>query len=82
MMPPNAKNNSLLTLPVSAFMGVAAASINVGGNALIVQVYGPRARPFMRTLHCAVGLGADGQCRIYSLAGTHFIVGLTGYFAP
>jgi hypothetical protein len=29
-----------------------------------------------------VGLGSDGQFRTYSLAGTHFIVDLTGYFAP
>ncbi len=44
-------------LPLSAFMGIAAASINVGGNALIVLEYGERVRPFMSTLHFAFGLG-------------------------
>jgi hypothetical protein len=29
-----------------------------------------------------IGLGSDGQFRIYSSAGTHFIVDLNGYFAP
>jgi photosystem II stability/assembly factor-like uncharacterized protein/subtilisin-like proprotein convertase family protein len=29
-----------------------------------------------------VGLGADGQFRIYSLAGTHFITDVAGFFAP
>jgi hypothetical protein len=29
-----------------------------------------------------VGLGGDGQFRIYSTAGTHFITDVTGYFAP
>ncbi|MCG3161494.1 MAG: hypothetical protein JMDDDDMK_02677 [Acidobacteria bacterium] len=44
-------------LALSAFIGIAAASINVGGNALIVLVHGERVRPFMSTLHFAFGLG-------------------------
>ncbi|MGH9832131.1 MAG: MFS transporter [Blastocatellia bacterium] len=44
-------------LLLSAFLGVAGASINVGGNALIVLVHGERVRPFMSTMHFAFGLG-------------------------
>jgi MFS family permease len=44
-------------LLLSAFIGVAGASINVGGNALIVLVHGDRVRPFMSALHFAFGLG-------------------------
>lgn len=40
-----------------ALLGLAAASINVGGNALIVLVHGARARPFISALHFAFGLG-------------------------
>lgn len=46
-----------LLLAVSAFIGLASASINVGGNALIVMVHGERVRPFMSVLHFAFGLG-------------------------
>ncbi len=55
MMPAATLIPALLSL--SALMGVAGASINVGGNALIVQVYGRRATPFMSALHFAFGLG-------------------------
>ncbi len=44
-------------LALSMFMGAASASINVGGNALIVLVHGDRVRPFMSALHFAFGLG-------------------------
>ncbi len=44
-------------LLLSAFLGAAGASINVGGNALIVLVHGERVRPFMSTMHFAFGLG-------------------------
>jgi fucose permease len=44
-------------LALSIFMGAASASINVGGNALIVLVHGDRVRPFMSVLHFAFGLG-------------------------
>jgi FHS family Na+ dependent glucose MFS transporter 1 len=44
-------------LLLSAFLGVAGASINVGGNALIVLVHGDRVRPFMSAMHFAFGLG-------------------------
>ncbi len=42
---------------LSMFMGMAAASINVGGNAMIVLVHGDRVRPFISALHFAFGLG-------------------------
>jgi FHS family Na+ dependent glucose MFS transporter 1 len=44
-------------LALSAFLGIALGSINVGGNALIVLVYGDRARPFISALHFAFGVG-------------------------
>jgi len=46
-----------LLLAISAFVGLASASINVGGNALIVMVHGERVRPFMSAMHFAFGLG-------------------------
>src|SRR5262247_2726367 len=42
-----------------AFLGVALASINVGGNALLVMVHGERVTPFISALHCAFGLGGS-----------------------
>jgi len=42
---------------LSAFIGIASASINVGGNALIALVHGERVRPFISALHSAFGLG-------------------------
>src|SRR5215475_15630197 len=52
---------SVKLLPVlfvlTGFMGIALASINVGGNALIVLVHGERVRPFISLLHFAFGLG-------------------------
>jgi fucose permease len=44
-------------LALSAFMGIALASINVGGNALIALVHGERVRPFISVLHFAFGVG-------------------------
>jgi len=55
LMPSATLLQALLLL--SAFLGVAGASINVGGNALIVLVHGDRVRPFMSTMHFAFGLG-------------------------
>src|SRR5215470_11402383 len=46
-----------ILLALTAFMGIALASINVGGNALIVLVHGERVRPFISLLHFAFGLG-------------------------
>src|SRR6185369_5130000 len=52
---------SATLLPVlillTAVLGIASASINIGGNALIVLVHGERVRPFISTLHFAFGLG-------------------------
>jgi FHS family Na+ dependent glucose MFS transporter 1 len=44
-------------LALTAFIGIALASINVGGNALIVLVHGERVSPFISLLHFAFGLG-------------------------
>ncbi len=44
-------------LVLSAFLGIAGGSINVGANALIVLEHGERVRPFMSALHFAFGLG-------------------------
>jgi FHS family Na+ dependent glucose MFS transporter 1 len=52
-----ASNLLWVLLVLSAFIGLASASINVGGNALIVMVHGERVRPFMSVLHFAFGLG-------------------------
>jgi MFS transporter, FHS family, Na+ dependent glucose transporter 1 len=46
-----------ILLGLSAFLGVASASINVGGNALLAMVHGDRVRPFISVLHFAFGLG-------------------------
>jgi fucose permease len=46
-------------LALTAFLGVALASINVGGNALIVMVHGERVGPFISAIHCAFGLGGS-----------------------
>ena len=46
-----------MLIAVSAFLGIASASINVGGNAMIVQEHGNRVRPFMSAMHFAFGLG-------------------------
>ncbi len=42
---------------LSAVIGIASASINVGGNALIALVHGEHVRPFISVLHFAFGLG-------------------------
>ena len=52
-----ASNLLWVLLALSVFIGLASASINVGGNALIVMVHGERVRPFMSVLHFAFGLG-------------------------
>jgi FHS family Na+ dependent glucose MFS transporter 1 len=46
-----------MLVALSVFIGLASASINVGGNAMIVMVHGERVRPYMSTLHFAFGLG-------------------------
>ncbi len=52
-----ASNLLWVLLALSVFIGLASASINVGGNAMIVMVHGERVRPFMSVLHFAFGLG-------------------------
>ena len=44
-------------LMVSILLGVASASVNVGGNTLIARIHGDRVRPFMSAMHFAFGLG-------------------------
>jgi FHS family Na+ dependent glucose MFS transporter 1 len=53
---PSAKLMPIL-LVLSAFIGITAASINVGGSALIALLHGERVRPFISALHFAFGLG-------------------------
>jgi FHS family Na+ dependent glucose MFS transporter 1 len=84
-------------LALSAFMGIALASINVGGNALIVLVHGERVRPFISLLHFAFGVGgslapilvaqldrrADGlQLTYWLLAAATVPVGLIAFLSP
>lgn len=47
----------LAMVGLSVFIGFASASINVGGNTMIVMVHGPRVRPFISLLHFAFGVG-------------------------
>lgn len=47
----------LVVVALSVCIGLASASINVGGNALIVREHGEHVRPFMSVLHFAFGLG-------------------------
>ncbi|MCI0336434.1 MAG: MFS transporter [Acidobacteria bacterium] len=42
---------------LSILLGLASASINVGGNMLIALVHGDGVRPFLSTMHFAFGLG-------------------------
>jgi len=46
-----------IMIALSWFIGLASASINVGGNTLIVMVYGQRVRPYISLLHFAFGVG-------------------------
>lgn len=84
-------------LALSAFMGIALASINVGGNALIVMVHGERVRPFISVLHFAFGVGgylapllvaqlerrADGlQLTYWLLAAATVPVALFAFLSP
>lgn len=52
-----ASNLLWVMIALSAFIGFASSSINVGGNTLIVMVYGTRVRPFISLLHFAFGVG-------------------------
>ncbi len=44
-------------LALTAFLGIALASVNVGGNALLAMVHGERVGPFISALHFAFGVG-------------------------
>ncbi|MBO0726402.1 MAG: MFS transporter [Blastocatellia bacterium] len=86
-----------ILLAVTVFMGIALASINVGGNALIVLVHGERVRPFISVLHFAFGVGgylapllvaqlerrADGlQLTYWLLASATVPVALITFLSP
>jgi FHS family Na+ dependent glucose MFS transporter 1 len=43
---------------VMLLLGVATGAVDVGGNTLLVWVYGQRVGPYMNTLHFFFGLGA------------------------
>src|SRR5499426_35105 len=53
-----------------AFLGIALASINVGGNALLVMVHGERVTPFISALHFAFGLGGYLAPRLVAKFGS------------
>ncbi len=50
-------NHLWVLIALSVFIGLASASINVGGNTLIVMVHGQQVRPFISLLHFAFGIG-------------------------
>jgi subtilisin-like proprotein convertase family protein len=82
-----------ITIPAAAQAVVGNATVTgaLGGGFITLFPNG-QPRPPVSNLNYVtgqtvpnaftVGLGSDGQFRTYSLAGTHFIVDLTGYFAP
>src|SRR5262249_32674021 len=82
-----------VTIPAAALAVVGNATVTgPTGNGFITLFPNGQTRPPVSNLNYVtgqtvpnaftVGLGGDGQFRIYSSAGTHFIVDLTGYFAP
>src|SRR5262245_2819543 len=82
-----------VTIPAGALAVVGnATATSPTGNGFITLYPNGQTRPPVSNLNYvtgqtapnafAVGLGGDGQFRVYSFAGTHFIVDLTGYFAP
>lgn len=82
-----------ITIPAGAQAIVGnATAITPAGSGFITLWPNGQARPPVSNLNYAagqvvpnaftVGLGGDGQFRVYSVAGTHFIVDLNGYFAP
>jgi hypothetical protein len=82
-----------ITIPAAAqaIVGNATVAGAFGSGFVTLWPNGPPRPPVSNLNYTAgqvvpnaftVGLGADGQFRIYSSAGTHFIVDLTGYFAP
>jgi hypothetical protein len=82
-----------ITIPAAAQAIVGNATVTGAlGSGFITLFPNDQPRPPVSNLNYSagqtvpnaftVGLGSGGQFRVYSLAGTHFIVDLTGYFAP
>jgi hypothetical protein len=82
-----------ITIPAAATAIVGNATVTGAlGNSFITLYPNGQPRPPVSNLNYVtgqtvpnaftIGLGSDGQFRIYSSAGTHFIVDLNGYFAP
>jgi hypothetical protein len=82
-----------ITIPAAAQAIVGNATVvgAFGGGFVTLWPNGPPRPPVSNLNYVTgqtvpnaftVGLGSDGQFRVYSVAGTHFIVDLTGYFAP
>jgi hypothetical protein len=82
-----------ITIPAAAMAIVGNATVTGAlGNGFITLFPSGQPRPPVSNLNYVtgqtvpnaftIGLGSDGQFRIYSSAGTHFIVDLNGYFAP
>jgi hypothetical protein len=82
-----------ITIPANAQAIVGNATVvGPSGNGFITLWPNGQPRPPVSNLNYTtgqvvpnaftVGLGSDGQFRVYSLASTHFIVDVTGYYAP
>jgi photosystem II stability/assembly factor-like uncharacterized protein len=82
-----------ITIPAAATAIIGNATVTgATGGGFITLFPNGQPRPPVSNLNYltgqtvpnafTVGLGADGQFRTYSFAQTHFIVDLTGYFAP
>jgi RHS repeat-associated protein len=82
-----------ITIPADATAIVGNATVTgATGNGFITLFPDGQPRPPVSNLNYTtgqtvpnaftVGLGSNGQFRTYASAGTHFIVDLTGYFAP
>ncbi len=81
-----------VTIPNDALAIVGNATVvNPAGNGFITLWPNGQSRPPVSNLNYVagqsvanaftVGLGNDGQFRVYSFASTHFIVDITGYYS-
>ncbi|MGE0884374.1 MAG: putative Ig domain-containing protein [Blastocatellales bacterium] len=82
-----------LTIPTSALAIVGNATVtSPAGNGYVTLWPNGQARPPVSNLNYVggqtipnaftVGLGSDGKFRVVSVSNTHFILDVTGYFAP
>ncbi len=82
-----------LTIPADAMAIVGnATAVSPSGSGFVTMWQNGIARPNVSNLSYAagqivpdaftIGLGGDGQFRVYSAANTNFIVDITGYYSP